>query len=179
MPAPNFIVFYNGTEKKEDSWINYLSESYENLTGEANIELKVITLNINEGHNPKLMEQCQILKEYAQYVAKVRSYAKDSDLNTAVEKAVNDCIQNNILAEFLRKNKAEVIATSIFEYDKEEEERKLRKAEYEAGIKEGEKRKIRELAMTLKKSEFSVRKIAELLQTNEETIQKWLAEEEK
>ena len=57
---------------------------------------------------------------------------------------------------------------SIFEYDKEEEERKLRKAEFEAGIKEGELRKVKELAMTLNKSGFSVKRIAELLQVNEE-----------
>ena len=83
------------------------------------------------------MEQCQILKEYAQYVAKVREYAREYKLDTAVEKAVDYCIQNNILAKFLRKNKSEVIATSIFEYDKEEEEKKLRKAEYEAGREAG------------------------------------------
>ena len=137
IPAPNFIVFYNGTEKKEDSWINYLSEAYQNLSGEPNLELKVLTLNINEGHNGELMEQCQILREYAQYVAKVREYARTTELNTAVEQAVNDCIQNGILAEFLRKHKSEVIAMSIFEYDKEEEEKKLRKAEYEAGYNLG------------------------------------------
>jgi len=83
------------------------------------------------------MEQCQSLREYAQYVAKVREYARESDLDTAVEQAVNDCIQNGILAEFLRKNKSEVITMSIFEYDKEEEERKLREAEYEAGYNSG------------------------------------------
>lgn len=83
------------------------------------------------------MEQCHILREYAQYVAKVREYARTTELNTAVEQAVNDCIQNGILAEFLRKHKSEVIAMSIFEYDKEEEEKKLRKAEYEAGYNTG------------------------------------------
>lgn len=83
------------------------------------------------------MEQCHILREYAQYVAKVREYARISELNAAVEQAVNDCIQNGILAEFLRKHKSEVIAMSIFEYDKEEEEKKLRKAEYEAGYNTG------------------------------------------
>ena len=140
IPAPNFIVFYNGTEKKEDSWINYLSEAYQNLSGEPNLELKVLTLNINEGHNGELMEQCQILREYAQYVAKVREYARETELDVAVEQAVNDCIQNNILTEFLRKNKSEVIAMSIFEYDKEEEEKKLRKAEFEAGREAGKKR---------------------------------------
>ena len=103
IPAPNFLVFYNGTEREENSWVSYLSESYENLTGEPNLELKVITLNINEGHNSQLLEQCQILREYAQYVAKVREYAGSTDLDTAVEQAVNDCIQNGILAEFLRK----------------------------------------------------------------------------
>ena len=133
IPAPSFIVFYNGTERQEDSWVNYLSEAFETSPDEPNLELKVITLNINEGHNPKLMEQCQTLREYAQYVAKVRSYAGRMPLNEAVTHAVNDCIREGILEKFLRKNRSEVIAMSIFEYNKEAEERKIRKAEYEAG----------------------------------------------
>lgn len=186
-PAPNFLVFYNGTERKEDSWVSYLSESYENLTGEPNLELKVLTLNINEGHNSQLLEQCQILREYAQYVAKVREYAGTTDLDTAVEQAVNDCIQNGILAEFLRKNKSEVIAMSIFEYDKEEEERKLRKAEYEAGREAGLKEGIQEIVQNMlragetpeKMARYTgceiqeLEKIAEALQTDEAVIQEW------
>ena len=139
IPAPQFIVFYNGTEKKKDSWVNHLSEAFENLSGNPKLELEVLTININEGHNSELMEQCQTLKEYAQYVNCVRRYAKKFELADAVEQAVDECIHKNILSEFLRKNKAEVIAMSIFEYDKEEEERKLRKAEYEAGVAAGMK----------------------------------------
>ena len=71
-------------------------------------------------------------------------YASDFELDSAVEKAVTYCIQNDILAEFLRKNKSEVIATSIFEYDKEDEEKKLQKAEYEAGRKAGREVGIKE-----------------------------------
>ena len=170
IPAPSFLVFYNGSERKEDSWVSYLSESYENLTGEPNLELKVITLNINEGHNSQLMEQCQILREYAQYVAKVREYARRKELDEAVEQAVNDCIQSGILAEFLRKNKSEVIAMSIFEYDKEEEERKLREAEYEAGVEAGKK----ETAVVMNKMKFPVEKIAEVLQVDKDVIVKWI-----
>nr|WP_294660611.1 hypothetical protein [uncultured Blautia sp.] len=176
VPAPNFIVFYNGTVKKEDCWINYLSEAYENLTGEPNLELKVITLNINEGHNKELMEQCQILREYAQYVAKVREFAGNTELNAAVELAVNECIQNNILAEFLRKNKSEVIAMSIFEYDQEEEEKKLRKAEYEAGKEEGIKEGIKEgiesgIRNMLKMEKYSVEEIAEVFKISIEEVE--------
>lgn len=58
-------------------------------------------------------------------------------LEEAVTRAVDECIEEGILAEFLMKNKAEVIKVSIYEYDKEFEEKKLRKAEYEAGVESG------------------------------------------
>ena len=58
-------------------------------------------------------------------------------LEEAVTRAVDECIEEGILAEFLVKNKAEVIKVSIYEYDKEFEEKKLRKAEYEAGVEAG------------------------------------------
>ena len=78
------------------------------------------------------------LKEYAQYVAKVRKYvSKNISLEEAVTRAVDECIEEGILAEFLMKNKAEAIKVSIYEYDKEFEEKKLRKAEYEAGVEAG------------------------------------------
>ena len=75
------------------------------------------------------MEQCKILKEYSQYVARVRYYRKELPLNDAVELAVSECIREGILSGFLSQHRAEVIAMSIFEYDKEWEEKKLREAE--------------------------------------------------
>ena len=174
IPAPNFIVFYNGKEKKEDRWVSYLSEAYENLSGEPNLELKVITLNIYGGYNKELMEQCRTLREYSLYVSLVRKYAGDMELNEAVELAVNECIQRGILAEFLQKSKAEVIAVSIFEYDKEEEERKLRKAEFEAGIVKGKLQKARETASSLQSMGLPVEKIAQAVNVDEKLVQEWL-----
>ena len=174
IPAPNFIVFYNGMEKKADRWENRLSEAYENLVGEPKLELKVVTLNINEGSNRKLLEQCQTLREYATYVAQVRKYAKYMALEAAVEKAVEECIQNGILKEFLQKNKAEVMAVSIFEYDKEEEERKLRKAEFEAGEQSGIQKGIQEervkIVQSLEKKGMSIAEIADILEVSEQDI---------
>ena len=122
-----------------------------------------------------------MFKEYAQYVARVRHYATDMPLNQAVERAVDECIQKGILTEFLTRNRNEVISMSIFEYDKELEEKKLRKAEYEAGreagFSEGEKHgretgfsegekygielnSIETARLMLKFQEFSLEKIA-------------------
>ena len=109
------------------------------MSGEPKLELIVTVLNVNVGHNAELMQHCNTLNEYAQYVARVRHYAADMSLDQAVERAVDECVREGILAEFLTRNRNEVISMSIFEYDKELEEKKLRKAEYEAGFSEGEK----------------------------------------
>ena len=137
LPAPVFMVFYNGTEEMEERTELRLSQAYEHFEGEPNLELKVMVLNINAGHNEELMEQCRMLKEYAQYVARVRGYTASMKLEEAVRRAIKECIAEGILADFLRKNRAEVEMVSILEYDKEYEEKKLRKAEYEAGEQEG------------------------------------------
>ena len=182
IPAPQFIVFYNGTEKRKDSWVNHLSEAFENLPGNPKLELEVLTININEGHNEELMEHCQTLKEYAKYVNCVRKYARELELNEAVKLAVDECIRNNILSEFLRANKSEVISMSIFEYDKEEEERKLRKAEYEAGVADGFNNGFndgintakKDAAITLTKLHMPIEQIALALKVDIEAVKEWL-----
>ena len=145
IPTPKFLVFYNGEDRSvPDRQELRLSDAYENPTGEPALELKVTMLNINAGHNQKLMGSCHVLWEYAEYVARVRKYAAELPLDEAVEQAIGECIREGILEEFLRYNRAEVYQMSIFEYDKEEEEKKLRKAEYEYGREEGIKEGIKE-----------------------------------
>ena len=113
-----------------------------------------------------------IQEEYVQYVEKVRKNAETMSLDSAVKEAVDECIQKGILADFLRVNRAEVIAMSIFEYDKEEEEQKLQ-AIYE---KQGELRKAKSIAISLAQEGESVERIARILGETEKTIKEWMAE---
>ena len=88
-------------------------------------------------------------------------------LDDAVQKAITECIKENILADFLRKNQAEVIAMSIFEYDKVEEEKKLRKAEFDAGVEQGIEQGLKQASTDtalrlLKTGKFDAKGIAEL-----------------
>ncbi|RHS28962.1 hypothetical protein DWV68_00200 [Roseburia sp. AF12-17LB] len=93
-------------------------------------------------------------------------------LDDAVQKAVTECIQENILADFLRKNQAEVIAMSIFEYDKVEEEKKLRKAEFDAGVEQGLKQASTDTALRLLKTgKFDAKEIAKLCNLSIESIE--------
>ena len=191
IPAPKFMVFYNGTDAVDDRVELRLSKAYEHLAGEPDLELKVLMLNVNEGHNKELMEQCQTLKEYAIYVARVRKYTSEMNLNDAVARAIDECIKEGILVEFLRKNRSELKMVSILEYDKEWEEKKLRKAEYEAGRSEGieigksegieigkskgieigRDKAMAEFVCNMIKYGFSIEKIAEVTGKNAEQIQ--------
>ena len=122
LPVPRFLVFCNGRMPDQaEKIVLKLSDSFEKRTGEPELELKVTVLNINAGCNETLMNACRLLKEYSLYVARVRSYASQMDMNTAVNRAVEECISEGILADFLLKSRAEVVAMSIFEYDEERE----------------------------------------------------------
>jgi len=101
------------------------------------LELKVLVININPGNNQEFLDQCPTLREYMKYVECVRSYCGNMDLKEAVQRAVDECIKDGILADFLRKNKAEVIAMSIFEYDEKEVLDYLREEERAIGRIEG------------------------------------------
>ena len=171
IPNPHFIVFYNGSTPIDDCYTSRLSDAFYHVTDNPSLELIVTTFNVNAGHNTKLMSHCQILKEYSIYVAKVRSFTEQMPLDDAVQKAVTECIQENILADFLRKNQAEVIAMSIFEYDKVEEEKKLRKAEFDAGVEQGLKQASTDTALRLLKTgKFDAKEIAELCNLSIEEV---------
>ena len=103
LPTPRFVVFYNGTEKQPEQQKLRLSDAYDRKEGEPELELVVTMLNINPGYNEKLKEQCGTLKEYMQYVERVRDYAgiPGMSLDEAVNRAVDECIREGILGEFL------------------------------------------------------------------------------
>lgn len=114
-------------------------ESLQELV-QPSLELVVKVININPGKNEELKQKCPVLNEYAIYVGTVRKYVKTMPLEDAVNKAVEECIKNNVLKQFLMQQKAEVIRMSIFEYDEEKELGRIRKAEREEGEKIGQVR---------------------------------------
>lgn len=137
IPNPNFVVFYNGQDKMPERLELKLSDSFLIPTDNPELELKVTVLNINEGTNEQLKEKCPELKEYMQYVDKVRKYNRELPLKDAVVKAVDECIKGNILRDFLMKQKGEVIKVSIYEFDEEREMKLIREDEREIGMEIG------------------------------------------
>ena len=116
------------------------------------MELKAVMLNINKGHNRKLMETCKTLHDYAEYTSRVREYAAEISLDEAVERAITECISEDILADFLRKNRAEAKKVSIYEYDEERHMRQTREEGVEEGYTKGINQGIEQTAVNLIKA---------------------------
>ncbi|RGR57908.1 hypothetical protein DWY33_10970 [Dorea formicigenerans] len=117
-----------------------LSDAYESKSEELDLELRIRFININPGYNEEMVEKSPTLYQYVKFVDTVRKYQKEMPFPEAVEKAIDECIKKGILEEFLRKNRAEVLRVSIFEYDEEEHMRQEREESRKEGFEEGEER---------------------------------------
>ncbi len=143
LPSPQFVVFYNGIKDLPERSVMRLSDAYDHVDADdIALELKVEIVNINYGKNASLMERCPTLAQYAIFVDTVRKYEKDHERAEAIELAIDECIREGILEDFLRKNRAEVLMLCLFEYDEEKHIRMEREDAYQDGIEDGEKRGI-------------------------------------
>jgi predicted transposase/invertase (TIGR01784 family) len=134
-PTPKCVCLYNGTAEKEDRIVLKLSDSFK--SGTSDIEVTVTMINVNYGHNNKLMADCELLKEYAWFVDGVREHQnKGETLENAVDLALDEMPESFNIKPFLIANKAEVKFMCITEYDEEE----LIRANVEEGIRIGEAR---------------------------------------
>ena len=141
IPVPHFVMFYNGKDMmKESETVLKLSDMFEYNNSDPELELKVRVININmegETYNnsgtenvSQILNKCTTLREYMIFVNKVnrKKYSKDKDIRTAVTEAVDECIKESILSDFLMEHRDEVVNVSIYEYD-EEGHMKVLKAE--------------------------------------------------
>ena len=156
IPAPRFLVFYNGLDPMPEKMEQRLSDAYFQGTDDPKLELCVTVLNINLGYNQELAQNCRILWEYMTYVAKIREHEKNHSLAQAVELTIEECIQEGILKEFLEKNRAEVKKVSIFEYDEEQHMRLERREARIDGERIGNRQHlIRQICRKLEKGKAS------------------------
>ena len=142
LPKPKYIVFYNGTKNQPDSMELKLSDCFENTDNEAPcLECTATMLNINYGHNQELMKHCRKLEEYSIFVQCVREYIQsEPSVEDALEKAIDTCINQDVLADFLKKHRAEVTNMILTTYDKDLYEKTLKEDAREEGLMEGRAR---------------------------------------
>ena len=116
IPTPRFLVFYNGVRDQPLEQTLRLSDAFMEKEDEISLELVVRVININSDKHHELLEKCRVLKEYSLFVETARKYRKEK---APLTKAIKECIEKDILADYLLKKSNEVINMLMAEYDYE------------------------------------------------------------
>jgi hypothetical protein len=147
IPKPEFYVLYNGKGEFPDRHELKLSDAFRETDASewagGFLELIVPVYNINEGRNDDIVKKSEALSGYVAFIAQVRRYsAMGHELEKAIEQAVKDCVEHDILAEFLLANASEVVNMLTVEFKMEEAvqvwKEEGREEGREEGIEEGE-----------------------------------------
>lgn len=78
------------------------------------------------------MDSCHVLYEYAVFVAKIKRYRESMELKEAIDLAVRECIEENILRDFLEQHRREVCDMCLTEFEED-----VLREEMEEGLAEG------------------------------------------
>ena len=181
IPRPEFYVFYNGEETFPSDKTLKLSDAFIEKTEDTSLELTVKVININHQNRHPVLENCQTMQEYSIFVETVRKW-KEIDPQNGFQKAVEECIENNILRDYLKRKTKEVLNMLLAEYDYETdiavqraEEREIAFAQgisqgITQGITQGSYQKALETAKNLLDLGLSVANIAQATGLTEKEI---------
>jgi len=111
--------------------------------------VKVVNINYDKGHY--ILQQCKILEEYCLFVEAVR-HNSAVDKEHGFEKAIKECIQNNILKEYLRRKSKEVLNMLIGEYDYATDIAVQREESFDMGLERGKAEGSRQKALETAKN---------------------------
>lgn len=121
LPVPKLIIFYNGDEERSDDHILKLSDAFEDKYKlYSDVDVRVRMININPGHNDKLVKMCKPLFEYSWLVGTIRQNKKTMNIRSAVDQALRDMPQEFVIREFIELNRAEVTDMCLTEYNEAE-----------------------------------------------------------
>ena len=109
LPSPTFVVFYNGKQKMDEEGELRLSDAFVKKQEIPNLEVIVKMKNINMGNSRELFEKCRPMRDYMIFVDKVRRYSQEQPLEDAVERTIRECMEEDVMADFLKRNRAEGI----------------------------------------------------------------------
>ena len=138
IPAPQYIVFYNGEREMSDRVKLRLSDAFMTEDRSGDFEWTATMFNINEGHNDSLGKKCKSLYHYVSYISRVRQNLRSGmNRKEAISEAVDWAIKENLLDGFFREEKAKVIAVSLTEFDEELFIRNRHQEGYEEGKADG------------------------------------------
>ncbi len=81
-----------------------------------------------------MLDKCRPLRDYTTFVNKVKELAVSTDFEQAIDNAVDYCIDNDVLKDYLIQNRAEVKDMCLTEFNEKVYEESIRSEGFEQGV---------------------------------------------
>ncbi|MCR5398430.1 MAG: hypothetical protein K6E68_02735 [Lachnospiraceae bacterium] len=120
-----------------DTYELKLSDAFSNKSIKPDAELRVRVYNVNAGHNKDLMEKCKTLNGYSVLIDKITRYHDKMSYKQAIELAIEECIEEDILRNFLLSHRSEVLGSLLTHPDIKKLKRNIRDDALAEGLAEG------------------------------------------
>ena len=132
---------------------------------ESDVNVAATMININSDSGDEILDRCQMLREYAAFVAKVRQMIKAGhDREAAINMAVDHCLDQGILHDILVTHKSEVVEMMLTEYNEEQAMELFRRDGVEEGRLEGrEESRLEDLRAIMMSLNFTAQQAMDAL----------------
>ena len=169
LPAPQYIVFYNGGKEVDPVKKLRLSSAFKGDVPSGEFEWTATMYDLNSEANAALLNKCKPLKDYTFLIGRIRDNRNSKEtIEEAVDEAVQYCIDNDILKGLLLKHRAEVISMVLTEFNEEV---------YTKGIREEGRQEILKAIYNLVESgKLSIQDAAEELNVSVAQLKQHMAD---
>lgn len=173
IPAPQYYVLYNGKSDAPATSELRLSDAFARESPEGRFEWTATFVNLNKGKNEELLCRCKPLADYMFLLQCIREKeAEGMEIEAAIDSAVQQCIECNILREFLVKHRAEVVNVCLTEYNEKVYTDAIRAEGHAEGLAEGEARLGKLIQVFLAEQRMD---LVELVSSDEKAREKYYA----
>ena len=143
IPTPELYVFYNGPQDAPVEQEMKLSDAFMAECDKIALEVAVKFINVNYEKGAEILKRCKAMEGYSLLLHMIREECEATgELKTAIEKCIRKCVEEGIIADFLKEHGGEVMSF-LFEKLTREECEAIREADgfeegYAKGIEKGE-----------------------------------------
>ena len=165
IPNPNYVVFYNGRAVRPEQYDLHLSDAFICEDKSGNFEWTAHVININENENISLQKKCKPLYDYISFVSRINHKKEEEGMSaeTAVREAVDWAISQNLLEDYIKEQKEEIIGMLLEEYDEQACIRTWQEDGFIKGHEAGLQEKAVEDAKNLLKKNIPIETITECI----------------
>jgi len=161
LPTPELYVFYEGKKDAPVEWKLKLSDAFREKCDTISVEAVVKVINVSYEKGAELLKRCKTMQEFSLFMYMIRmKYDETGNLMTAVSESIYECINSDVLKEYLLDHRGDIMSVLEVNLTIEEREAIRWRDGYEDGKDEGRAEGVRTVAANLKNSGIPIDIIA-------------------